>query len=241
MHKNPFKYLQIYDDIISDIHYGHLQPGDRLMTEEMLEHKYNVSRVTIRKALDKLIIDNYIERKKNAGNYIKKKIVEIANRNSFISFSKDNELRGNIVTTKTMDLTLGKPNNYVRSRIPDIDLDCDLWSLKRIRYINRLVVLYEESYWFYDLCGELTPKIVNGSICDHLESIGIYIAYAKNEYEAIGADESIAKILDVPLDFPILLTKATYLNSANQPIFVAKNYCRTDRTSIKVVLTRETA
>jgi len=241
MHKSPFKYLQIYDDIISDIHYGHLQPGDRLMTETMLENKYNVSRVTIRKTLDKLILDNYIERKKNTGNYVKKKIVEIANRNSFISFSKDNELRGNTVTTKTMGLSLGKPNNYVRSRIPDIDANCDLWSLKRIRYINRLVVLYEESYWFYDICKDLDTKIVNGSICDHLESIGVYIAYAKNEYEAIGADETIAKILDVPLDFPILLTKATYLNDHNQPIFVAKNYYRTDRTSVKVILTRETS
>ncbi|MPM83010.1 Mannosyl-D-glycerate transport/metabolism system repressor MngR [bioreactor metagenome] len=240
MNKNPFKYLQIYEDVIAKIRQGELVSGDRMMTEDQLAAFYQVSRVTIRKALDKLCAENYLERQKHAGAFIHPKLVEIANRNSFVSFTKDNELRGHQVTTKTLSLKQCHPDNYVRSRLPEVSAEQDLWYLKRLRYVNRLAVLYEESYWFKDLCKDLDEQIVLGSMCEYLEKLGIYIAKAQNEYIAIKADETIAGLLEVPLDFPILLTKAVYLTSDQQPIFVTRNYCRTDRTSIQVTLNRQT-
>ena len=55
-------YLQIAQNIIEMIQDGTLRPGDQLMTESQLCEKYNVSRMTVNKALSTLVAQNYINR-----------------------------------------------------------------------------------------------------------------------------------------------------------------------------------
>ena len=64
------KYLGIYNDIKSSIEDGKIKAGEKLPSENELMEKYQVSRDTIRKALDLLEEDGYIHKIKGKGSYI---------------------------------------------------------------------------------------------------------------------------------------------------------------------------
>ncbi|HEY5583641.1 MAG TPA: GntR family transcriptional regulator [Ruminiclostridium sp.] len=68
--KKPL-YFQIYSELIDEIKDGKLNAGDRMLTEKELAEKYNVSRITSRRALDMLGENGYINRTPGRGSYVK--------------------------------------------------------------------------------------------------------------------------------------------------------------------------
>ncbi|TDL32792.1 GntR family transcriptional regulator [Jeotgalibacillus sp. S-D1] len=63
-------YEKIYNSIIEQIKEGVLKKGDRVLSEMELAEKFNVSRITSKKALDKLAQNNIIERIRGKGSFI---------------------------------------------------------------------------------------------------------------------------------------------------------------------------
>lgn len=70
MKKEQFYYDKIFSDIKNDIQNGKLTIGEKIPTEFELMEKYNVSRVTTQKALNKLAEYGYILRKRRSGSFV---------------------------------------------------------------------------------------------------------------------------------------------------------------------------
>ena len=68
--KKTALYLTIAQDIIDQIQAGSLRPGDQLPVEKELCDKYNVSRMTVNKALSSLVYQNYITRTPGKGSFV---------------------------------------------------------------------------------------------------------------------------------------------------------------------------
>ncbi|MCC3145783.1 GntR family transcriptional regulator [Halanaerobium sp. Z-7514] len=71
MKKNKHLYQQIKLNIIEDIENGEYKPGDKIGTEKELCDIYDVSRSTIRRALEELEESNLIERLLGKGTFVK--------------------------------------------------------------------------------------------------------------------------------------------------------------------------
>jgi len=69
MNNKPM-YLQIYDQLISDIQEGRYRTGDRLPSEKELAVIYKVSRITSKKALEMLADKGYIKRMPGKGSFV---------------------------------------------------------------------------------------------------------------------------------------------------------------------------
>lgn len=69
--KNTPRYLVITQDIINQIQEGKLHSGDQLMTEAQLCEKYDVSRMTVNKALTALVTKGFIRRVSGKGTFIR--------------------------------------------------------------------------------------------------------------------------------------------------------------------------
>lgn len=63
-------YKQIIEDILSQIHDGSLQPGDRIPSERELAEQYLVSHITSKNALAELADKGYITRQKGKGSFV---------------------------------------------------------------------------------------------------------------------------------------------------------------------------
>ena len=64
-------YQQIADTLKGNIHSGVYGEGDRLPSEKRLSEQYNVSRITVRQALNALMTDNLIYSVQGKGTFVK--------------------------------------------------------------------------------------------------------------------------------------------------------------------------
>lgn len=63
-------YEQIYNYVINEIRGGKLKPGDRVPSEKELSNQFHVSRITSKKALEKLTTDQVVERMRGKGSFV---------------------------------------------------------------------------------------------------------------------------------------------------------------------------
>ncbi|MGE5224329.1 MAG: GntR family transcriptional regulator [Omnitrophica WOR_2 bacterium] len=63
-------YDQIYDYLLEKIELGQYQPGDRLPSEKELVAQFKVSRITTKKAMEKLMLSGVIERSRGKGSFV---------------------------------------------------------------------------------------------------------------------------------------------------------------------------
>jgi len=66
------KYVSLARDLLRDIAEKNLSVGDRLATENELADQYQLSRVTVRQALDMLAQEGYISRERARGTFVKR-------------------------------------------------------------------------------------------------------------------------------------------------------------------------
>ena len=63
-------FKEIYADLDQRINNGGYPPGSTLPNEAELQKRYDVSRTTIRKAVNKLVAENKVVRKKGSGLFV---------------------------------------------------------------------------------------------------------------------------------------------------------------------------
>lgn len=72
--KNPAPlYKQIYDDILKKINKGELLPGDKIGTQHELTEIYDVSLITVKKAISKLISEDVLYARVGRGTFVNKR------------------------------------------------------------------------------------------------------------------------------------------------------------------------
>lgn len=75
-------YIQIYNQILSEIQSGAFQVGDKLPAERELCEQFGVSRVPVRQALSALELNGFIYSRQGEGVYVKEFQTEAENSQS---------------------------------------------------------------------------------------------------------------------------------------------------------------
>ncbi|WP_026691912.1 GntR family transcriptional regulator [Peribacillus kribbensis] len=71
-------YEKIYLDLLNQIETEQLKPGDQLPTEKELASQYGVSRITSKKAVEKLVQIGAIERIRGKGSYVSDRLPDVS-------------------------------------------------------------------------------------------------------------------------------------------------------------------
>lgn len=69
MEEEKCLYQTVYDDLLERIRSGKIRPGERLPAEKALAEEFDVSRITIQKAMSMLVQDGYIVRRPGRGSF----------------------------------------------------------------------------------------------------------------------------------------------------------------------------
>jgi len=237
MNKKIPKYKLLCKEIKEKIEAGTLVPNESIGTEEKLASTYNLSRVTVRKAIDQLITEGYLVRKHGLGAFVNNFVIEHKANDSVVSFTKSAIRRGDLPTTKLLLLEVIHPSPFIAKALK-ITTDQLVYYVERIRYTNSFPLIYEEAYFPKHLVGELTEEIATHSIFRHLET-KFKIAYAHQSIDAIAADEKMAEHLHVHVGFPLLRSTVTHFTDKHVPFEFAFDLYRSDRWKISTY--RETA
>lgn len=81
------KYIKLKNTIVNQINDGRYKPGDKLPTENELAEKFDISRHTVRKAMDILLNEGLVSRKAGVGTFLNKSSKKKTRLIGFISLN----------------------------------------------------------------------------------------------------------------------------------------------------------
>lgn len=119
--------------------------GESIPTERELCDLFKVSRMTIRHAVDELIQEGLLIRKKGSGTYVSPP--KLKHNYSKLSLSHDDRLiRNENIVSRVLSLELVNGDAYAMESL-EIDEHEYVWKLKRIRMLKNQPMAYETIYF----------------------------------------------------------------------------------------------
>ena len=145
--KTPL-YYQLALQIKENIEKGVWRKGDPIPSERELIKLYNVSRITVRNAIDELVKQGKLEKIQGKGTYVIEQSI-VQNLGNLYSFSKEMEQQGKISRTKLLSIQI-QPCNYKIAKKLNINEDDEIICIERLRCADELPVMVERSYFKKD-------------------------------------------------------------------------------------------
>ncbi|EJP6471945.1 MULTISPECIES: trehalose operon repressor [unclassified Clostridium] len=190
------KYLTIYNEILNKIESNKIQSGAKLSSENEMMKEYNVSRDTIRKALNLLESNGYIQKVKGKGSFvldINKFDFPVSGLTSFKELSTKMGIESN---TLVKELKLIKPNNFLMKQL-SLSKNDEVWKVIRVREIDNKKIILDKDFFNKKYVPLLTKDICKNSIYEYLENeLGLKISFAKKEITVQQATDEDKSYLD---------------------------------------------
>jgi len=245
MNKLPFKfkpdanaasplYLQLAQTLSKAIADGHYKADEALPSERVLADVLAVSRVTARNAIERLVEQGLIVRKRGSGNYIAPRLEQPLTRLS--SFSEELHQRGFVPGSRWLARGFA-------TAAPDEQLSLELHAgeqvarLERLRLADTTVMAYEVSVLPASVLPD--PQAVSTSLYAHLALSGNSPVRALQHIRALNADERLARLIEVPTGTAVLfITRVGYVASG-KAVELTHSYCRSDYYDFVAEMRRE--
>jgi GntR family transcriptional regulator len=181
-----------------------LETGDAIPSERQLSVDLGVSRLTVRAALDELVREGYLTRRRGAGTFVAEP--KVAKDLTTSSFSEDMRQRGLTPGSQTLELAV-VPAGARLGRILHVSPSEPVLVVKRLRLANDEPMAIELLHMRQSLVPGLTATdLEEGSFYDLLpERFGVWIDSGTQTVEPTVTNEEESTVLGVPLHSPALL------------------------------------
>lgn len=235
------KYYQLANIIREQIENGDFQPHAVIPSERQLEDRYNLSRPTIRQAIDLLSRQGYLYRVHGKGTFVsppklQKGMLELT------SFSEDMRKRGLTPGHKILEFGYIKPDIKTKRQLEIEDETTEVLRIKRLRYGNDEPIGLQDSFLSLGNGLTITRDEIEkkGSIYAILqEKFGIYPTEADETLEVTLATREEAVLLNIAEGSPLLLNERTLWSQDRKAIEFVRILYRGDKYKYFVRLTRQ--
>lgn len=226
--KIPF-YHQLYEILRHKIVRGEWRPGDVLPTENDLLEKYQVSRSTVRQALDALVGEGLIYRQRGRGTFVAHPTVE-QTLTRIISFTDDMRQRGMEPSTEVLSSGLIAAPEDIAKHL-DVEPGEELTYLERLRLADHEPMSVEVSYLVHRYCPGVLDDDYSQNPLRHAleEKYSIRLTSAKQTIRAINASRKRAKQLGIQANGALLYIERVSYSAENIPVEFIRFYHRGDR------------
>jgi len=244
MHTNDSNPLPLYAKVemvlASSIADGSLPPGGQLPPEDSLIQRFNVSRTTVRKAIQNLASRGLIEIRRGKGTFVAPpKITQDLTELS--GFVEDMQAIGRTPTARLIDKRAITADSSVARNLA-LAPGTLVIRIQRVRLADGVPTSFDETY----LPRELGDKVVTHDL--EVEPIfalleqkyGMPLLEAEYRLEAVLAEEDIARALGVETGSAIFLVERTSYSVGARPVDYEKLYYRGDMIRFVTRLTRRT-
>jgi GntR family transcriptional regulator len=210
--------------------------GTAIPSERQLSADLGVSRLTLRAALDDLVREGYLVRRRGSGTYVQQP--KIAQELTMTSFSEDMRRRGMTPGSRTLSLQRQLAGAGL-GRALQVSPSEEVLVIKRLRLADGEAMAIETLHIPSALVPDLTAKSLAGSFYELLEQrYGIVIASGVQAIEPTVTDEDESAALGVPLHSPALLFERTSRDTTGRTVEFVQSVYRGDRYRIVSELSR---
>ncbi|MBN2678168.1 MAG: GntR family transcriptional regulator [Anaerolineaceae bacterium] len=241
---NPFnvvpKYHQLAAILKRKIDEGDWKTHTPIPSERQLEPLYNVSRATIRQAIDLLVRQGYLYREHGRGTFVSPQKLQKGIQ-ELTSFSEDMLSRGMKPGQIILEVAEVEPTDQMRQRLEITSNTQKLTKIDRVRTGDGTPMGIQTSYLLLPQGQSLTREEVevNGSIYSLMsEKFHLIPTEADETLEVVLATPREAELLDIAESSPLLLTERTTYSQNRRPFEFVKILYRGDRYKYFARLTR---
>jgi GntR family transcriptional regulator len=228
-------YYQLFLRVQADIRAGLVRPGDLLGTEREIQERYDVSRATVRKALDELARNGHLVRITGRGTFVTDPRPPLHTPH-LLSFTEEMERQGIVPGTDVLEF----------SRVPcppqpQEALGCrenaQVLYLRRLRTGDGRPILLVDH--FLAPAVRLRRSDLGQSLYETLEqTLGIRLQEAYHTLRAGRAEQEEAGLLGIETGEPVLRFERTTMTAERKPVVFEQGSARADAYTYSVHLFR---
>ena len=223
-------------DVLADLATKELGPDVAIPSERELMSRYDVSRSTVRRAIESLIADGLLHRIAGKGTFVVRPRLE--SRLHLASFSQDMRRRGFTPSTLLLRIEAAVPPAEVAGAL-ELGAGARAWQIDRVRLADGQPVAVENGWYPEALLPALDRQDLSGSLYQVFEdAYGLGIDAAEQTLWGETADGAMAARLDAPLHTPLLVFRRVSRAGGRLLEYVVSRY-RGDRYQIHMSLGRD--
>ncbi len=208
---NPI-YIQIADELRTNIQEVVYQPGDKLPTEKSLSERFSVNRHTVRNAIAILKDEGLVRVDRGRGTFVAATPIKyaIGKRVRYNENLKAQGIKASYKTIKTLEI----PANDAIAKALKIDVGEKVFLIERLGLANDLPISIASSYFpaklfpnlidFWQKYESISKLVAEVYHCDHIRLSTCISARIVKEADA--------RLLEVSLSHPILLAESINVN-----------------------------
>lgn len=221
-------YIQIHNKIRKMIEEGKWQVGERIPSERDLAKTFEVSRMTLRQAVQTLVDEGILERRVGSGTYVssqkvQEKIIGIQ------SFTETILSQGKTPTSKTVSYHV-KPASVSEAEHLNLQNETVVLRMERVRFADDVPICFEVATIPYHLVESLGKKEITSSLYRTLEEKkDIHVGKAEQTISAMLASERTAEHLNIKRGEAILRLKQITYSKDNRPFEYVRTQYVADR------------
>lgn len=213
---------------------GGMSYGDSLPAERELAERLDVSRMTLRRAMDDLVVEGVVTRRRGAGTYLTRP--RLSRRLAMTSFTEDMIRRGRVPSTRTLEFRQRRADRATSQRLR-VPIGEPVFAFSRLRLADGEPMAIERSTIQSALVPGLTAQDLEGSWYSLLaDRYGIHVESASFNVEPILPDARIASWLEVPTTQPCLRLKIESLDGRGRVVETGEATFRGDTYSLSAEL-----
>jgi len=237
-HKSPVPlHAQVEELVREMIKTPEYQSNAYLPNETSLAKQLGISRNTVRQALNKLVYEGLLIRKKGVGTRIAEQKVN-TRANNWLSFSQEMKAAGIEIISFDLKTSWVEADEDTSSFF-DIPFGKKIFKLERLRGRVEYPFVYFVSY-FDPRIGLTGNEDFTKPLYEILEKeYSVIVKLSKEEISSELAGEKTGKILDISPESPILKRKRFVYDPGGRPIEYNLGYYRADSFTYTIESERE--
>jgi len=184
--------------------------------------------MTVRQGVTAMVSEGRLVRVQGSGTFVAEQKLE---QELNLSFSESSSRRGIEVSSTLLECTQLPANSGLAGKL-DLHVGQQLYRVIRLRFGNKVPMVLERSYFPSHRCPGLEQYDLENRSIYHLlvSEYGISFSFMRQSLEPVAADETEARVLQVPFGSPLMLVERVTFDAHGTPIEYAKDIYRGDKS-----------
>lgn len=226
-------YKQLEGLLREEIDSGKQPQGSRFPTENELSEKYQVSRVTVRKALEELSKQGYLTRKPGKGTFVTEKKIQ-RELSGVLCYSDMCRVMGYTPGAKTIKVALEDPSEE-EAALLGLEKDEPVLVVERLRLADDKPVLLESNHFSEEFFFLFDKNLNDTSLYKVIkEETGLVFTQSAKTVEIVFANYQQAKYLGVTKGYPLLSIKSIVQGANGEGKHLCQQFCIADKFKLMV-------
>jgi len=234
------KYEAIAKELRDNIVNGVYSPGQQLALEKEMCEQYGVSRITIKRAVDELVKQGLVVKRRGSGTFVKsiedQDVKELGMANQFNGFAAT--FKGRDVSTNVLRFDIVHPVKEVAAKLQMTEDDF-IYDIIRVRLLDGEPIVIEYTQMPIQLIPGLKRRVLETSIYSYIEGeLKLKIQSAHRTVRAIMPTDEEKKELDIHGVLPLLEVEQVAFLDDGRPFEYSIAHHRGDRNVFRSVSIR---